>query len=304
MTGAVRDCEHKRAHHEHGTRNAYVLDKCRCRPCTDATRDYERARTRRVIRETYHPDEARLVDAEPIRQHLRDLAAAGMGLKTVSKVGGIAHGTLYPILYGKTSPDPRECRPPRKRISRDIADRILAVRPVLADGARVDATGTRRRLQALVAIGYTRVWLADQIGVNTGNLDVLTGGHSSVTAATARAVTDLYDRYWSTPGPNLRARRRAARLGWLPPLAWDDDTIDDPTATPADTARPAGRGQGVHQRRAEDVVEDWHDTWDHHLGDLDLAAHRLGMARNTLHTALLRAQHAGIPVRRAAGAAA
>ena len=33
-----RDCQCKRASHVHGTRTAYVVDKCRCRPCTDALR--------------------------------------------------------------------------------------------------------------------------------------------------------------------------------------------------------------------------------------------------------------------------
>jgi hypothetical protein len=30
-------------------------------------------------------------------------------------------------------------------------------------------------------------------------------------------------------GPSSQTRARAARLGYKPPLAWDDDTIDDPT---------------------------------------------------------------------------
>ncbi len=28
---------------------------------------------------------------------------------------------------------------------------------------------------------------------------------------------------------------RARRQGWAPPLAWDEDTIDDPAASPVDT---------------------------------------------------------------------
>lgn len=335
----IRDCQHPRARHQHGTRNAYILDKCRCRPCTDACAAYERARTRRVIRETYHPDESRMVDAEPVRAHVRALSAQGMGWKRVARAANVANGTLYPILYGKHSPDPRECRPPRKRISRDIADRILAVHPVLADGARTDATGTRRRLQALVAVGYSRAWLAEQIGVTPSNATALFAGHrQQVLARTAKAVAELYERSWSTPGQRSRARNDALRLGWAPPLAWDDDTIDDPDVGPfglapephpitvahmrgmtaADIARAfnvstvtvskrltaAGITLRDQPRVHVSVVEDWHDTWDHHLGDLSIAGARLGIDPATLNTHLLRAARDGVPVRRAVGTAA
>lgn len=53
---------------------------------------------------------------------------------------------------------------------------------------------------------------------------------------TARLVRRLYDRLSMTPAPAsrgaTRARNDARRKGWFPPLAWDDDTIDDPVAVP------------------------------------------------------------------------
>lgn len=35
------------------------------------------------------------------------------------------------------------------------------------------------------------------------------------------------------PGPSQRTRARAVRVGLVPPLAWDDETLDDPDAAPA-----------------------------------------------------------------------
>jgi len=72
------------------------------------------------------------------------------------------------------------------------------------------------------------------------------------------------------------ATRRAAARGWAPPLAWDDDTIDDPNATPdlgAETPRPQG-GAG---RPFADVVEDVEDilSWEPYTTATELA-HRLG----------------------------
>ena len=60
------------------------------------------------------------------------------------------------------------------------------------------------------------------------------GVSTTVAPATARAVEDLYDRAWQGPRrPSTASRRRAVTAGWAPPLAWDDDTIDDPAASPA-----------------------------------------------------------------------
>jgi hypothetical protein len=76
-----------------------------------------------------------------------------------------------------------------------------------------------------------------------------------------RAVVDLFEELRDTPAPPGyaadRARRRAARRGFLPPSAWVEDTIDDPNAMPI-TAMPVVR---FHPRRIPadfaDIVEDY-----------------------------------------------
>jgi hypothetical protein len=99
------------------------------------------------------------------------------------------------------------------------------------DPAYTDATGTRRRLQALIAIGWPIRELARQMGW-TGNPGLLLyGERQQVHKHTAALVADVYDRLWDVPGPSVRSRRAAARAGYAPPLAWDD--IDDPAATPS-----------------------------------------------------------------------
>jgi hypothetical protein len=104
-----------------------------------------------------------------------------------------------------------------------------------------DAYRVRRRLQALVAIGWSQAKLADRLGMLGGNFGRVIGRTDQVLASTARAAQELYEELWSSPPPETdhrsrqsasRARNQAARAGWAPPLAWDDDTIDDPTAMP------------------------------------------------------------------------
>lgn len=125
----------------------------------------------------------------------------------------------------------------------------------------VDATGTRRRLQALVWCGWSLARLSARLGGND-ELARKILGHRRVTAATERAARVLYGELWDQAPPEdgpwdrraaARARNYARRHGFVPPAAWDDDEIDDPAATPADGwERQGKRRYGV---LAEEAVE-------------------------------------------------
>lgn len=97
---------------------------------------------------------------------------------------------------------------------------------------RVDVTGSRRRLQALCAIGYSQPDLADLLGVTQQRVwQYLAGPRPTVLRSTAEKIDALYVQLADRPSRNRRAVwaiNTARRNGWLPPLWWDDDTIDDP----------------------------------------------------------------------------
>lgn len=101
----------------------------------------------------------------------------------------------------------------------------------------VDATGTRRRLQALAAGGWSTRALAGELAVTKSAVAQLRSTNQDrVLAATAASVTDLYQRmWWRTPPPRSATRSElyAQRTGWAPPWAWDGGDIDDPAASPA-----------------------------------------------------------------------
>jgi len=99
------------------------------------------------------------------------------------------------------------------------------------DPVLINPIGTIRRIQALVANGYNQRDLAARLGMKPCNISRLLASQSrSVHVKTADRVVALFDELQLRPGPSDFARRRAARLGWPPPLAWDEDTIDDPAA--------------------------------------------------------------------------
>jgi DNA-binding CsgD family transcriptional regulator len=97
-----------------------------------------------------------------------------------------------------------------------------------------DATGTRRRIQALVALGWTQNQLGQRLGASRSVVSQLARGRTypQVEHATAERVTLLYEHLSGTPGPSEQARARARRAGYAPPCAWDEHTIDDPAAGP------------------------------------------------------------------------
>jgi hypothetical protein len=121
------------------------------------------------------------------------------------------------------------------KVYRRTEEKLLTVtadwRQRQAGEAKVPAIGTARRLQALVAIGYTGQYLSDRLGWPKVTLWRITGkGQPNVEVNTARMVAELFDELSMIPGPCKRARRRAEKLGWVSALAFDD--IDDPNETP------------------------------------------------------------------------
>jgi hypothetical protein len=222
-----RECLHA-DRHEHGTRVAYVKDRCRCSDCTAANTAASRSTNRERTYGRWQP----FVDAGPVCSHIAALRAAGIGVERIADLAGLSVSRIRE-LAGSGRNDtgtPRRVRP-------NTAARILSVEADYtsrAPGSRIDATGTRRRLQALVAMGWSPDLLAAELGRRP--LSVQRSMTSpSVTARTAQQVAALYEQLSSTPPPcsttSDRARARAVAHGWQPPLAWDDiDTDPAPTA--------------------------------------------------------------------------
>ncbi|RFU20592.1 helix-turn-helix domain-containing protein [Geodermatophilus marinus] len=226
-----RDCTHPRARHVHGTRAAYVKDRCRCTDCTAANTASGRAVHRAQTFGRWRP----FVDAAPVREHLRALRAAGIGVEQIAMLAGLSTSHVREL----ANPG-RDGNPGIRRVRPETAHQVLRVRVDEANRAprsHVGATGTRRRLQALIAIGWPHDELAARLGRNSAGLrrSMLS---DAVTARTAQDVTALYEQLWNLRPPHSTddqraaadaARAFAAERGWLPPLAWDDiDTDPEP----------------------------------------------------------------------------
>lgn len=248
---------------------------CDCPPCRAAWNRYKTTRHRQCAYGRWQP----FVDAEPVREHLRTLAAMGIGKDRVAELSGVPEPTIGGLLY----PRGRN-RLPVRRCRRRTADAVLAVPATLdsvADFAYTDATGTLRRLRALVAVGWTLKELGRRLpGHPEATRLTIRNGRDKVTGQLARAARDLYNELSSTAAVDnvwtQRTRRMAAELGWPPPAAWDDDAIDDPTVEPySDLPNPETL---VDQVRAERALE----------------GHRVELTRRERHYAVHLGQRRGM----------
>ena len=212
----------------------YKLDGCRCYTCGWAVASYSDKREYAMRRGAWQP----YTSAQPARDHLRNLQACGLGLRTIAALAGTDRKRLQAILTGR----PERETGPQEKIRPALALAILSIEPTpenLAPHTPIDATSTLRRLQALIAAGWPQVRLAARLGRTGANFGALLN-RTHVTVATAGAVRVLYAELWNadpatsgiTAQAASRARNHAKANAWAPVGAWDDDTIDDPAAMP------------------------------------------------------------------------
>lgn len=271
----------------HGSLSRSRHHDCKCHACTQRFRDYMNTRSRLKAYGRWQP----YIDAEPVRAHVRMLMGYGIGLQRTRKLAGIPNGTMSKLLYG----DSGRGMQPSKRVRAATADKILAIKPSLdavAPSALVDGTGTRRRLQALVAVGWPQGELARQLGLERNSInDQVNQLVTTAYGSTARAVRDLYDQLWNVDpisrGVTIRwatqSRSHAAARNWAPPAAWDDDYIDSPATQP-------DLGENVDRYTA--IAEDAHWLINTQGYTRQQAAHRLGITSRHLERALTHAREA------------
>ena len=282
---------------EHGTRARYAHGPgpgkgpgCRCDECTAANRAAARQRERAILYGRWQP----FADAGPAREHVQALARHGIGRRRAAELAGMSAGAMSRLLYGGPG-----SRPPTRRIRPQTAAAILAIRPsadLVAPGVLVGAAGTQHRVQALVAAGWSQARLAGQLMTSPGHVGALLR-EERVTAVTAAAVRELYERLWSQPPPEddhpariaaSRARNYAAAHGWAPPMAWDDEELDKPDGRAAEGWRRRTRTRRPSAELAEDAAELLRQDYTR-----EQAAGRLGVTKGALDQALGHAQARG-----------
>jgi uncharacterized protein YerC len=216
--------------HKHGaTGTCYQKHRCRCTDCRAHRAKQERDREARARNGELQEFVNAIITVPRIMQLVRE----DWTYADIEAVSGVSVPTISRIMRGVTV-----------RVERETADAILGTKPSMRHRApeprKVDATGTVRRLRALVAVGWTFWAISARAGhAKTWALNITRS--TTVTTTTRDLIARLYDEMWNTLPPlntpvekqsYARSRRIAQKHGWASPLAWDDDTIDDPGAEP------------------------------------------------------------------------
>lgn len=154
----------------------------------------------------------------------------------------------------------------------------------------IPARGAQRRLQALMALGYTSQDIAQAAGWNSRNavLRILHGQNGRpctwVERRTHQIVCDVFEQLCMTV-PEMTCYRRRTRTialnkGYVVPLGWDDIDNDEAPRLEADHRTPGRPGTDL-------------DEFDYLVScgeSEEQAARRLGVTLGAIETARLRAR--------------
>ncbi|WP_193613134.1 helix-turn-helix domain-containing protein [Nocardioides lijunqiniae] len=168
----------------------------------------------------------RLTDPTTVRLHIATLQGAGWSMRAIAAEAGTSPTTISRYMSNSAA-----------KVSKLIVERVMSVDPSLVPSKAstqttepfVPRTGTVRRIQALMAMGYSHTDLAAR-GIDSRNL--LNQQGRWVTRTTHDQVAQKYRQLCRRPGPTERSIREAAKRGYLGPAAWDDiDRDPEPDTT-------------------------------------------------------------------------
>jgi hypothetical protein len=177
----------------------------------------------------------RTCDATQVRVHIERLLAAEWTTAQIARAARLNHSTVSEVRGGQPAVSNRTA----------LAIFSIHIGPP-PEPKPVDATGSIRRLQALMCIGHSLPRIAPHAGMSAANLWKITvGRYSELHPKTAQAIARAYRKLSTTPGPSPQARAHARRNNWHGPMVWDD--IDNPQCQP-ETGRRRQDGPGRREQ--------------------------------------------------------
>lgn len=225
---------------------------CGCEPCLVARRRGKKRHS--TLLKLGRPGK---VDAAQARARLLELHEQ-TGWNDLAVELGASAANLRDIAYGRRNP-----------IRRDTHNKIMALKPTPTGGQYRDALGSRRRIQALRAIGWSAKLIAEAAKTSESRIQLIANGQATVRYSLTVKIRDAYAVLSQAPAPRSpgasRAKSHAAARGWAPPAAWDDDRLDDPTAEPDWTGHcGTDRGWWMHRLQQMSVCarcDAAHEQW-------------------------------------------
>jgi transcriptional regulator with XRE-family HTH domain len=224
--------------HKHGdTATCYTGHACRCGECGTAAVQRKTRLNKAKAFGRYTPTHT---DPAPVREHALRLLESGYTEASLARAAGLHYSQIDELLHGTRRTDPRT---PISKVLASNAEKILAVdfrNDHRLPHTIVPATGSARRIQALMVLGWSQAQIADRVGMPKQSISLIIRS-DSVRWQTHEAIAALYEQMWNCTPPadtphrkthTARARNYAAARRWLPPMAWDDIDNDLTPPTP------------------------------------------------------------------------
>lgn len=223
------------------------------------------------------------VPIEPARAHLRMLHFTyGMSTVRLAELCTLSAGSISEIIRGHRG-SAKNQQYVMREMYRENFESVMAIRPeVPADkgGARVNAIGSARRVQGLAAIGFPVKWTGEQLGFVGPTFNLLAlGKRQQVYYSTAYKIRVLYEKLEMETNPVLHGVKQqsarlaatyAARKGFVKPIFWDFDQIDDPDGFP-DFTGACGTHLGAQAHRRKGILpvcQPCRDAYNEYNGEL------------------------------------
>lgn len=171
---------------------------------------------------------SRTVPAGPVRVHVQQLLDGEASVRGIADVSGIPAAVVSRIARGQQPTV-------TKRVAKALLEVTASDLTRRSNGAGfVPKIGAVRRIRALQAIGHCARDIAAATTLTEHEVYLIVNQAGRwITQARWLAVATAYDRLSMTPGQSSKARAIAVAAGYPPPLAWDEDAIDDAAAAPA-----------------------------------------------------------------------
>lgn len=180
---------------------------------------------------------SRKVDPGRAHDHLQELVRLGHSARTLSYLSGGVNRNVIGRILRQDGPISSQSELAVLRIPvyqdkpwRDLDDRYMF--PV---------TGTKRRMQALLAMGWTQLEIARRAGIPQQAVTcIVRGTRERCLVQVVRGVAEAYERM-ENERPPKSPTKRVLTYHWPVPAEWDPETIDDPDETHDVESRKRGR---------------------------------------------------------------
>lgn len=190
------------------------------------------------------------VDAAPFKERIRQFLDLGYTYAMLEALTGIERHTFSRALLRD-----------RKVVIEDNSEKLNRVpllplwqiwRRDLGCDYKVPSYLASRRVRALMAVGYTTTYIAQETGLTNRTIGRLAHQEKEcdfIMRSNLVKIAEVYDRLWDQKPPTPHHRSLLTKyIEWPLPIEWDDDELDHPD-TEARVISRARRRRQTHKRR-------------------------------------------------------